>query len=140
MRCSAGSPDDLSALHGLARVLRLRLRLADAEALVADGMGRWPGARQLALEAARIAAQRENLPEAARRYHRVLAMAGAAAAPLEELAQVLVAQHRFDAATAILDAARGSRAQPSRAGRRRWPGWPRKRAIWSALSATGTRC
>ena len=65
--------------------------------------GAGPAQRQLALEAARIAAQRESYPEAARRYHRALAMPGAATAPLEELAQVLVAQHRFAAATAILD-------------------------------------
>ena len=120
----ATAPDDLSALHGLLRVLRLRLRLVDAEALVADGMRRWPGARQLALEAARIAAQRENYPEAARRYHRVLAMPGAAAEPLEELAQVLVAQHRFAAATAILD--RLAAAEPSRAALARGAG-PRRR-------------
>ena len=39
-------------------------------------MRRWPGARQLALETARIAAQRESYPEAARRYHAALAHAG----------------------------------------------------------------
>ena len=109
------APDDLPALHGLLRIQRLRLRLVDAAALAADGMRRWPGARQLALESARIAAQRENYPEATRRYHRVLAMPGGTAEPLEELAQVLVAQHRFAAATAILD--RLAAIEP---GRARW--------------------
>jgi predicted Zn-dependent protease len=111
----AATPDDLSALHGLLRTQRLRVQLVDAEALVADGMRRWPGARQLVLESARIAAQRESYPEAARRYHQVLALPGAAAEPLEELAQALVAQHRFVAAAAILQ--RLAAAEPTQA---RW--------------------
>ena len=123
----ATAPDDLAAFSGLLRILRLRLRLLDAETLVADGLRRWPGARQLALESARIAAQRESYPEAARRYHRVLAMPGAAADLLEELAQTLVAQHRFSAGTAVLQ--RLATAAPSEA---RW-----REALARAAEAEG---
>src|SRR3954454_14885670 len=63
------APDDPAALHGLLRVLRLRHRLADAESEVADGSRRWPDSRQLALEAARIAAQREAYPQAVLRAY-----------------------------------------------------------------------
>jgi Flp pilus assembly protein TadD len=97
------APDDPAALHGLLRVLRLRHRLADAESEVADGSRRWPDSRQLALEAARIAAQREFYPQAVLRYQRALALPGPAAEAMGELAQTLMAQHRFAPAAALLD-------------------------------------
>ena len=77
--------------------------LADAESEVADGSRRWPDSRQLALEAARIAAQREFYPQAVLRYQRALALPGPAAEAMGELAQTLVAQHRFAPAAALLD-------------------------------------
>ena len=111
----AASPDDPAALHGLARILRLRHRLADAEALVTEGSRRWPAARQLVLEAARIAAQRQSYLVATQRYHRALAMPGPTAEPLAELAQTLVAQHRFAAAAALL-----GRLAANEPGQPRW--------------------
>jgi hypothetical protein len=97
----AGSPEDQSAWSGLLRVLRLRQRFADAESLAVQAGQRWPAARPFALERARIAAQREDHLESTRRYHAALALPGNPAEPLEELAQSLVAQHRFAATAAI---------------------------------------
>ena len=95
------APEDQPAWHGLLRVLRLRQRLDDAEELAFRALQRWPAARQFVLEQARIVTQREDHREATRRYHAALALPGNPAEPLEELAQSLVAQHRFAAAAAI---------------------------------------
>ncbi len=97
------APEDQAAWNGLGRVLRLRLRFDDAEELAAEALRRWPGSRQFTLERARIAGQREDHPEATRCYHAALALPGNPAEPLEELAQSLVAQHRFAEAASIHD-------------------------------------
>ena len=97
----ADNPDDQTAWTGLLRVLRLRLRFADAASLAGEALARWPTARPFILESARIATQREDHPRAAELYHAALALPGSTPELLEELAQSLVAQHRFAAAAAI---------------------------------------
>ena len=100
---AAAAPGDLGVWQGHLRVLRLLHRFGDTEALLAEGAHRFGGGRAVALEAARLAMQREDHAAATACYHRALAMPGSAAEPLDELAKVLAAQHRFAAARAILE-------------------------------------
>ncbi|MFO1046546.1 MAG: glycosyltransferase family 2 protein [Geminicoccaceae bacterium] len=112
----ADHPDDPAVWQGHARVLRLLHRLKDAAAALEVGRQRFPAVRTVALEAARLAMQRESHAEAAAHYHRALALPGAAAEALDELAKVLAAQHRFAAARSLLD--RLAAAEPAKHSRR----------------------
>ena len=111
-------PGELGARQGHVRVLRLLHRFGEAEAQLAAARQRFGDVRAVVLEAARLAMQREEHAAAAAHYHRALAMPGSAAEPLDELAKVLTAQHRFAAARVILT--RLAEAEP--ALRARWDG------------------
>jgi tetratricopeptide (TPR) repeat protein len=95
-------PEDVGALQGMVRTMRLRHRFTDAARTIEGALARAPGSRLLVLEAARLALQREAYREAGRRYRQALALPGPAAEVLDELAAVEMAQHRFAAAEAIL--------------------------------------
>jgi tetratricopeptide (TPR) repeat protein len=110
------APADLSGWQGHLRTLRLLHRFEEAEDLLAEGRRRFGDGRMVSLEAARLAMQREDHPAAVAHYHRVLAMPGSPAEPLDELAKVLIAQHRFAAARTIL--AQLADAEPSKPARR----------------------
>ena len=112
----ADRPDDPGAWQSHVRVLRLLHRFKDAEALIEVGRRRFPAVRTVALEAARLAMQRESHAEAAIHYHRSLALPGTAAEALDELAKVLAAQHCFAAARSLLD--RLAAVEPAKHSRR----------------------
>ncbi|MGD9511559.1 MAG: tetratricopeptide repeat protein, partial [Geminicoccaceae bacterium] len=137
---TATAPGDLGAWQGHVRVLRLLHRFGDAEAVLAGGRQRFGDVRGVVLEAARLAMQREEHAAATALYHRALAMPGSAAEPLDELAKVLTAQHRFAAARAILT--RLAETEPTKPARwealarlaeeegdleRAWHGWEQVR-------------